>query len=86
MKTAIIFSDNIKQIVFTPENDQEKYALSLLTPDDDIELLLTNGNMFNDRGNKPFTANISQCKGGYLRVYEDNESRILVLKPKDKKQ
>lgn len=81
MKTAVIFADGVKQIVFTPENDDEKYALSLLTPSDDIELLITSGT-FGDGRNSPFTANVEMCKAGYLRVFSDNESRILVLKPK----
>ncbi len=84
MKTAVIFSDGIKQIVFTPENDQEKYALSLLTPADDIELLITNGS-FGDKNNRPFTATVNSCRGGFLRIFSDEDSRILVLKPKEKK-
>lgn len=81
MKTAVIFADGIKQVIFTPENNDEKYALSLLTPTDDIELLITNGS-FGDKYNRPFTATVSSCQGGYLRVYQDSDSRILVLKPK----
>lgn len=81
MKTAVIFADGVKQIVFTPESKEEKYALSLLTPKDDIELLITSGTV-GDSHHKPFTANVSQCEGGYLRVFSDTESRILVLKPK----
>jgi hypothetical protein len=81
MKTAVIFADGVKQIVFTPENKDEKYALSLLTPDDDIELLIQNGS-FGEERFKPFTATVNECQGGYLRVYSNDESRILVLKPK----
>lgn len=85
MKTAVIFADGVKQVVFTPENDEEKYALSLLTPNDDIELLITNGS-FGEKNYKPFTATINNCRGNYLRVFSDENSRILVLKPKDNKQ
>ena len=81
MKTAVIFADGVKQIVFTPENDDEKYALSLLTPSDDIELLITNGT-FGDLKNKPYTANVGMCRGDYLRIFSDKESRIIVLSPK----
>ncbi len=85
MKTAVIFADGVKQIMFTPENDSEKFALSLITPEDDIELLLKRGGFYSSSGgDKPFTAHISQCQDGYLRVYDDYESRILVLKPKNK--
>jgi hypothetical protein len=86
MKTAVIFSDGIKQIVFTPENDDEKYALSLITPKDDIDLLVFTGSMYSDSLPKPFAANITMCRGGYLRIFNDSDSRILVLKPKEKTQ
>ena len=91
MKTAVIFADNVKQIVLTPENKDEKYALSLITSNDDIELLVQDGKM-HDYGystapqRRPFTATVSECMGGFLRIYEDEESRILVLKPKKKKK
>lgn len=83
MKTAVIFADGVKQIIFTPENEQEKYALSLLSPSDDIELLITNGS-FGEENYKPFTATVHSCQGGYLRLFHDSDSRILVLKPKVK--
>lgn len=84
MKTAIVFSDGIKQIIFTPENDDEKQALKLITPNDNIELAIHTGS-FADQRIKPFTANISKCKGGYLRTFSDTESLMFVLTPKDKK-
>ena len=75
MKTVIILSDGIKQIIFTPENEQEKYALALITPDDDIELLIEDGG-FGNENYKPFTKTIEQCKGGWLRLYHEEHSRI----------
>jgi hypothetical protein len=83
MRTAVIFSDGVKQIVFTPENDSEQYALSLITPGDDIELLVETGS-FGEQHYKPFTRSVSQCQGGWLRLYQDKDSRILVLKPREK--
>lgn len=83
MKTAVIFCDNTKQIIFTPETEQEKFALSLLSVDDSIEMLITEGS-FGDERNKPFTKTVSMCQGDFLRVYSDKDSRILVLKPKEK--
>ncbi len=79
-----MFADGIKQIVLTPENDDEKYALSLISPSDDISLLVTNGSVYGTRphGPKPFTATVNESRGGYLRIYDDPHSRILVLKPK----
>jgi len=85
MKTAIVFAEGIKQIIFTPENESEEFALSLLTPDDDVEMALCQGT-FTDLKTVPFTATINECKGKYLRVFEGNkESRMLVLTPKESK-
>jgi deoxycytidine triphosphate deaminase len=88
MKTAIILTDNVKQIVFTPENDSEKQALAMITPDDDIDLLVKSGSLYdgNNRKEKPFTASVNLCKSDYLRIFDDSDSRILVLRPKEKKE
>jgi hypothetical protein len=84
MKTAIIFADGIKQIIFTPENDDEKQALKLFTPNDDIELAICTGS-FGEQHFRPFTASINKCQGGFLRVYQDAQSIMFVLTPKTKK-
>lgn len=83
MKTAVIFCDGTKQIIFTPENDSEKFALGMLTANDDIELLLKSGG-FGDEYNEPFTATVNHCQSGFLRLYGEEYSRILVLRPKQK--
>lgn len=83
MKVAIIFSDGIKQINFTPENADEKQALKLITPNDDIKLAVKNGS-FGEERHKPFAIDISQCRGGYLRAFDSSESIMLVLSPKQK--
>lgn len=85
MKTSIIFSDGIKQIMFTPENESEKQALKLITPDDDIELALKQGTFYNEHDPKPFTGSVNSCQGGYLRVFDSTDSIMLVLTPKRKK-
>lgn len=85
MKTAIILSDGIKQVVFTPENDQEKQALALFTADDNIEIAIHNGS-FGESRFKPFSANVGMCQGGYLRAFSDDSSRIFVLRPKTNEQ
>ena len=88
MKVAVIFSDDIKQIVLTPENKDEKFALSLITADDSIELALKSGDVYNYPAGEsvPFTGSISECARDYLRFYENSsDSRILVLRPKKTK-
>jgi hypothetical protein len=38
--------------------------------------------MYSDSLPKPFAANVSMCQGGWLRIFNDSDSRILVLSPK----
>lgn len=83
MKTAIVFADGLKQIILTPENDDEKKALKLITPQDDIELAVHTAS-FGEARFKPFTVKINESKGGYLRTYDDTESIMLVLRPRAK--
>lgn len=80
MKTSIIFCDGVTQIVMTPETKEEKRALSFIGSDQLIDLAVTDGR-FGDKSDKPFTKNVSMCQGGYLRTFNDEESKILVLKP-----
>jgi hypothetical protein len=82
MKTAIIFADGIKQIILTPENDDERMALKLITVNDDISLGVVTGS-FGDESLRPFSSNILECRGGYLRPFGEQNSIMLVLKPKD---
>lgn len=83
MKTAIVFCDGIKQIIFTPENKEEKEALKLFSANDDIELAIHTGS-FGEQNFKPFTVSLNKCQGGYLRVYNDAESIMFVLTPRNK--
>lgn len=83
MITAVIFAGGVKQIVLTPETQDEKFALSMIGGNDDIEVLVKQGS-FGDKYNQPMSGNVSESQGGYLRMYRDEDSRILVLKPKAK--
>jgi hypothetical protein len=84
MKVAIIFSDGKKQINFTPENDDEKQALKLITPNDDIELAVKQGQFYGYGNDNGFGIEIKTTQGGYLRAFENTESVMLVLTPKVK--
>ena len=85
MKVAIIFSEGKKQINFTPENEDEKQALKLITPNDDISLAVKSGS-FGDERYSPFSVSIQECNGGYLRAFDNSESIMLVLSPKENKE
>lgn len=81
MKTAIVFCDGIKQIIFTPENKEESEALALFTTQDNIELAVHTGS-FGEASFRPFTPIIQKCQGGYLRVFNNQESIMFVWTPK----
>ena len=80
MKTAIILADGVKQILFTPENENEKQTLQLITPDDNIHTVIKKGT-FSDM-DSVFGAEVYECQGGYYLAKEQNESIIFVLTPK----
>ncbi len=84
MKTAIIIADGIKQIMFTPENDSEKQALKMITPDDDISLEVKEGTFYDSAPDSAKGYTVNECKGGYLRAFDSEDSLMLVLKPKKK--
>jgi hypothetical protein len=81
MKTAIIFCDGVKQINFTPENDDERTALKMITPNDDIDLAVKEGTFSEKR--ESWSPTISTTRGGYLRAFEGKDAIMLVMTPKD---
>lgn len=84
MKTAIIIADGIKQIMFTPENDSEKQALRMITPQDDISVETKTGTFYDDSPECARGYIVKECRGDYLRGYEDEESLMIILRPKKK--
>lgn len=82
MKCAIIIADGIKQIMFSPENDSEKQALKLITPDDDISIDIKEGTLYDRMPPSAHGYSVQKCQGGYLRAYEQADSLMLVLRPK----
>lgn len=80
MKTAILLADGVKQIMFTPETENEKKALKMITTDDDVHTVIKRGSFYD--GDRVFGANIYECQGGYLRAEEKEESVMFVLTPK----
>ncbi len=82
MKTAIIFADGIKQVMLTPENESEKLALKMITPQDNITLEMKRGTLYNQYPDCAQGYVVTKSKGDYLRAYECEESLMLVLTPK----
>lgn len=86
MKTAIIMADGIKQIMFTPENESEKRALKMITPNDDISIETHTGTLYDTAPASAKGYTVEKCRGGYLRAYEQEDSLMLVLTPKKKNE
>lgn len=82
MKTAILITNNVKQIMFTPENDSEKEALSYISTEDNIHTVIKKGSFYD--GDEIFGVDIYECQGGYYRAQNKTDSVMFVLTPKPK--
>ena len=82
MKTRILLADGVKQIMFTPETENEKEALKLITVNDDIHTVIKRGSFAAYDTDKVFGADVYECQGGYYRAQQDTESVMFVLTPK----
>jgi len=83
MKTAVLITDGIKQIMFTPENDDERQALKFISTEDEIETIIRRGSYSDDQ---LLGAEVYECQGGYYRARKSSDSIMFVLKPKSKKK
>ena len=80
MKTAILITNNVKQIMFTPENEAEKEALAYISPKDDIHTVIKRGTLYDKED--IFGVDIYFCQGGYYRAEDNEDSVMFVLTPK----
>lgn len=87
MKCAVVLADGVKQVMFTPENENEKLALSMIGVEDEITVERKQGSFYQSyEQDKHQGYNVSLCKGGYLRAFKDTDSLMLVLKDKPTKE
>ncbi len=83
MKCAIVLADGVKQIMFAPENENEKQALQMITVADDITIETKHGSFYENYGNV-LGYKVNFCHGGWLRAFADDDCVMLVLTPKKK--
>jgi hypothetical protein len=83
MKTAILLADGVKQIMFTPETENEKKALKMITADDEIHTVIKTGSFYSGNESEVFGVNVFMCQGGYMRAEKDIDSVMFVLTPKE---
>ena len=85
MKSAIIITSDVKQIMFTPENDNEKRALEFLKdPDSNIKILYKSGTFYDDTPHA-MGYDVEMCKAKYLRAFTDKDSLMIVMIKKETK-
>lgn len=82
MRTAILITDGVKQIMFTPETESEKQALLMISPDEDIHTVIKKGSFADNEEVLGF--DVYECKGGFYRAEERTESVMFVLTSKKK--
>lgn len=85
MKTAILLADGVKQIMFTPETENEKQALRMISPDEEIHTVVKRGSFYTGSyGGEAeiFGVDVYECQGGYMRAQDSTESVMFVLTPK----
>ena len=75
MKVSVLIIDEAKQIMLTPENDHERSALKMISPNDKIEAATKWGTMF-DKEDRMAGYVVGKCQGGYYRGYPDEEAGI----------
>jgi len=86
MKTAIIMSGDIQQVMLTPENEMEKKALGLISAAEKISVDIKEGTLFDTPPPSAYGYTVAKCQGGYLRAYTCPISLMLVLQPEDEEE
>jgi hypothetical protein len=73
--------------MMTPENDQEKFALKMISPTENMELAVKPGTFHSANGSDvPAGYKTSLCQGGYLRTWTNEDSIMILLTPKKLKK
>ena len=80
MKTSILFSNGIKQLMLTPETQYEKEALKHFTGNEDVNVVTEAAEFC--VGNISAHYSIIETRGNYLRPERDSDSIMFVLRPK----
>lgn len=84
MKCAVVIAGDVKQVMFTPENESEKFALKMITAQDQITVDVKMGGFFDELPESALGYSVAECRGQYLRAYSSADSLMLVLRPKPK--
>lgn len=79
MKASLVITDDIKQVVLTPETKTDKTILEAIKGKD-ISIHVGSfwdGSMYGERYK---SSTLQECQGGWVREFESKDSVILVIK------
>ena len=82
MITSIVIVEGAKQIMLTPETEHEKQALRLFIPGDTVKVVAKRGGFADESTHARLY--IDECKGGYLRAFNSEESIMFLIRDKKK--
>lgn len=87
MKISIVFTEGVKQIMMTPENDHEKMALKYILPNDVLKTVSKTRSYMGTFADKYDHVNyqVAKCEGGYYRAFETEDSLMFVIEDDSEK-
>lgn len=74
MKLALLIKPGFKQFVVTPESDEERSIMQMITVDETVPFLVKRGSFFH------------KCRGGWEREFQDDDSIMLVFAENQEKE
>ena len=80
MKCAVVLAEGVKQIMLSPESDNEKMALKMIEADSEITVERKTGSFYDDE-NSVRGYSVNMCQGDYLRAFSQSDCLMLVIKP-----
>jgi hypothetical protein len=86
MKASLVITNDVRQVILSPENETEKKILSAIkgTEKADVDIHVGSfwdGSMY---GHSYKSSRLQACQGGWTREYSDADSVILVIKDAEK--
>jgi hypothetical protein len=82
MKISLVIAEGMKQIMLTPESEHEKSCLKMIDAKEEILI----AKRWGDFSNEHAKVQVSECQGGYLRLFPEESSLMFILKDKKNKE
>lgn len=82
VKAALILGDGVRQICLQAESGAEEAILKMFTIDQDIQIAVKQGSIYDGGIPSVLGAMVTEARGGYHRVYQQSNAVMLILTPK----